>query len=532
MAETHGFIRILPDSTGKRIPQTVMVEVDYNNGTVPIVVGDIIISGTSGIIGTVFESEGTTTSGSLHIRVEEPVSNNLAYIIGENLQINGSTIAKAATVGYPFYYQQLNISGGRNPINSWDILDDGSGLTSFPEGAPSFDAFGKLLIAEQTTIAEYLNKYEVDTDKLQNILVGTASISHIPASSGILFSTGTTSGDKAERISDLYHPYQLGKSRLIEFTCAVGDAGKTNVNRHWGYSDNNDGVLFSLVGTTLNVQLRSSVSGTVVKTYIPRSEWNGDRLDGSGSIFNTSGATLDVSKMNIYWIDLQWLGAGRIRFGVNLNGKRIICHSINNANQNNVPYMRTGSLPIYGEQVNSGIPASSSEFRLWCCVVKQGGRFEPTKINYTVPQFSKTITSTLPVPIATFRSKQTINSLDNRISSFIDSIDAISISSPIQFTIHKNCSLTGSSFEGNSGFAIEYDTSATSMTGGISIESFYIAGGQEKTVDMSNVFDFKKQGIRRKAIISDTPNLYTLSARLLSAGSSAIEVTITLTDIV
>lgn len=531
--ETHGFLKVLPDSTGKRLPMTVMAEIDFNNGTIPFVIGDIISTGTSGITCTVYIVEGTTASGLLHVKIEENVPVTPVFVVGENLVVDGVTNAKAASVGNTFYYPINNITGYNNPTNGWDIQGDGSGLVSFPQGAPSFDAFGKLLVAQQTTMAEYLNQYEMNTETMSNFLTGTASITHDPLSSGLVFSIGTGATDKAERISHQYHPYQLGKSRLIEITCASGDTGKANVKRHWGYADARDGLLFSLVGTTLNVQLRSSVSGTVVKTYIPQSEWNADRLDGTGSTFNRSKVLLNVSKGNIYWIDFQWLGVGKVRFGiVGPDGNRIVCHTIENANVNNRTYMRTGSLPVYAELENyDGTSASSSEFRLWCMVVKTGGEFSPTRYFYGVPPVEKTVTSaTTEVPLVSFRAKQTLNSLDNRTSSFLNFLNAISVGGAAQIRIIHAPVLTGSTFAGSSEGGIEYDTASTAVSGGHAVSTFYLENGRSKDLDLSTVFNFMGHAIRRYANISETV-LFSITGKLLTAGSSVVSVATTFSDV-
>ena len=36
MAETHGFYRLPPDGSGKRVPATLLLEFDYNTKTGPI----------------------------------------------------------------------------------------------------------------------------------------------------------------------------------------------------------------------------------------------------------------------------------------------------------------------------------------------------------------------------------------------------------------------------------------------------------------------------------------------------------------
>lgn len=89
-----------------------------------------------------------------------------------------------------------------------------------------------------------------------------------------------------------------------------------------------------------------------VQTYrIPRSQWNMDRADGTGP----SGYNLDISKMQMAYIDYTWYGAGFIRFGFRaVNGDIIYCHKMPNNNVNTSAYMRSGNLPARFEAINAG----------------------------------------------------------------------------------------------------------------------------------------------------------------------------------
>jgi hypothetical protein len=89
----------------------------------------------------------------------------------------------------------------------------------------------------------------------------------------------------------------------------------------------------------------SASNVTVSKTQdlrIPRSLWNIDKCDGTGP----SGYTLDLSKMQMYYIDYTWYGAGGVRWGFRgPKGEIIYAHKLANNNQNPMAYMRSGNLP-------------------------------------------------------------------------------------------------------------------------------------------------------------------------------------------
>lgn len=89
----------------------------------------------------------------------------------------------------------------------------------------------------------------------------------------------------------------------------------------------------------------SSVNTIITKTINTRyaqSSWNIDKCDGTGaSLFN-----LDLTKMQMFYIDYTWYGAGAIRFGFKNNrGEVIFVHRIPNNNVNTEAYMRSGNLP-------------------------------------------------------------------------------------------------------------------------------------------------------------------------------------------
>ena len=83
-----------------------------------------------------------------------------------------------------------------------------------------------------------------------------------------------------------------------------------------------------------------TISKTIDTRYA-QSTWNIDRCDGTGaSLFN-----LDLSRMQMFYIDFTWYGAGAIRFGFkNARGEVFYCHRITNSNVNTEAYMRTGNL--------------------------------------------------------------------------------------------------------------------------------------------------------------------------------------------
>lgn len=76
---------------------------------------------------------------------------------------------------------------------------------------------------------------------------------------------------------------------------------------------------------------------------IPQSKWNIDKCDGTGP----TGFVFDVTKMQMFFIEYTWYGAGYIQYGMRgQGGKYLHCHRIKNNNVNFEAYMRSGNTPV------------------------------------------------------------------------------------------------------------------------------------------------------------------------------------------
>ena len=92
-----------------------------------------------------------------------------------------------------------------------------------------------------------------------------------------------------------------------------------------------------------------------VETSWAQTEWNLDRCDGTGK----SGYTLDVTKMQMFYMVYSWYGGGFIRWGFRgEDGDVIYAHKVPNNNFNTEAYMRSGNLPARYE-VNTVQPKTT-----------------------------------------------------------------------------------------------------------------------------------------------------------------------------
>jgi hypothetical protein len=106
-------------------------------------------------------------------------------------------------------------------------------------------------------------------------------------------------------------------------------------------------------GATLS-QGGAIVSKTI-DTRTPQSQWF-DVCDGSNSINNPSGYNLDLTRMQMWYIDYSWYGAGYVRFGFRAkDGAVTYVHQIQNNNVKYEAYMRSGNMAAHYESNNQSL---------------------------------------------------------------------------------------------------------------------------------------------------------------------------------
>jgi hypothetical protein len=317
-------------------------------------------------------------------------------------------------------------------------------------------------------------------------------------SRALVLTNTTTSGAHSSYTSNTYHHYFPGSSHLFIGTFALGDSGKTNLMREWGMFDDKNGFFFMLNGTSLGVGFRSNTSGAVVDTFIPRADWNGDPANGTGP----SGMNLDVTKDNIYWIDVQWLGAGRIRYGTYYNGQRVVLHEHYHGNNGVAPITAMASLPVCIHQMNTGTTGSTSEIRAFCMSVWTESNVDVRATAAPSLQSFTTTVSTNNVyqymgtlaPAVTLPNGQPNRSLYWPTELEIAGWDTTTGESAIfEFEVYAEPIISGTVWNSVSPLStVQYDTSATFIASGIPVSQRFVIG--RDTVDTTSIYDNMQYG--------------------------------------
>lgn len=292
-----------------------------------------------------------------------------------NVDITGNTLPVTVASG------NVTVLQGTSP---WVITGNTNvavtgGNVATTIGGTNLDAFGRLRVSNPYTLFDSQNRY-LDGGQFSNATATGGTITYVPAESSFDLAVNGTSGSSVINQSYTVQPYQPGKSLLVMNTFAMGTL-KANCRQRVGYFTGNDGVYFEADGTTLNLVIRSSSSGSLTEERIPQSSWNGDPLDGAGA----SGITLDPTLTQIFWCDIEWLGVGNVRAGFIINGVFIVCHTFQHANQagNTRVYMTTATLNPRYEIVNTGATSGATTLKQICSTVISEGGFDPVAtVNY------------------------------------------------------------------------------------------------------------------------------------------------------
>lgn len=378
----------------------------------------------------------------------------------------------------------------------------------------TFDAFGRIRVSSPYTLFDSQNRFQKDPQFSEQLVTG-GTATYLSNESSVILGVTAASGSRVVRQTFRVFPYQPGKSLLVLATFVMS-TGKTNLRQRVGYFNTGNGVFFQVNGTTASFVLRTSTSGTPSDARtVNQADWNGDKLDGSGP----SGLVLDTTKAQILFMDFEWLGVGSVRCGFVINGVFILCHTFNNANTLDKVYMTTAILPVRYEIENTGTVASSSTMTQICSSVISEGGYDQKAIPQWARRTSALVgVSTTFVPVVSIRLKSA--SLGAVVIPSV--FHAIPIGSILDYEVAliKNPTLTGASWVSNS-TNVEFDTTATAMTGGTIVDLDYVSGSNQGSgvVSTNEAYNFDLQLGSSVAGVSD---IFTLAARTISGTDDII----------
>lgn len=390
--------------------------------------------------------------------------------------------------------------------------------------SPSLDAFGRLRTAPPHSTFDTQYNYDLQPLFWEESNTGTGDTTHVPNSSAARLSTGgIASGAKAIFQQKAYNRYQPGKSQVVTWTCILGPK-TANVQKQIGLFDDENGFFFEQDGSDLKIVRRTKTSGSVVNNTVNQAAWNLDVLDGTG-INNPSGETLDESFDNLYIIDFQWLGAGRIRYGLDFGGQITYVHEIKFANTEIVPFSTTGNLPFRAVIENTGIASGTTTFDFTCMAVTSEGGFNPTGIPGATQNTAlrNVTTANDPYPIISIRPRTTFNGITNRGLVIPKVYQITSEDSTVRYELILNGSLTDASFADvdTTNSLVQVDVAATAISGGLVIDSGFLTGGKDKDESGHVGEELMNKLVLTNNIAGDTGDILTIAVSIINSAGTA-----------
>jgi len=367
----------------------------------------------------------------------------------------------------------------------WELLkkvDRLNGIASAISGggsteitfAPSTaqDAFGRLRVSEPFTMFDSSHRF--DDNDLWATATATSGTAVFNANQGLVdLNVTAASGSSVIRETIKVFAYQPGKSLLVLNTFVMSPA-KTGLTQRVGYYGANNGFYLEQAGSSVSFVKRSVVTGSLVNTPVLQANWNGDKLDGSGP----SGLTLDLTKAQILWMDLEWLGVGSVRMGFVINGQFIICHTFNHANIIDSTYITTASLPLRYEIFNTAGTTGASTLKQVCSTVISEGGYE---LRGKQQSIGTPITTPMTFAVAgTYYPVVGIRLISTRLDAIViaTAISLIGLGNGKNYqwrVVNGNVSISGGSWLPAGGdSAVEYNITGTSATGGRILASGYV----------------------------------------------------------
>ncbi|NBO98726.1 MAG: hypothetical protein EBU90_01180 [Proteobacteria bacterium] len=345
--------------------------------------------------------------------------------------------------------------------------------TSITTPSPTqLDAFGRLRVSTPLTLFDSSHRYR--DNNLWSSLTAVGGSYVFNQNQGLVdLTVNSLSGSSVIRETTKVFSYQPGKS-LLALNTFVFAPSTNNLRQRVGYFGKDNGIYFQLDDGVMSFVERTLVNGSpATENIIPLSAWNGDKLDGTGA----SGFTLDITKAQIMWMDIEWLGLGTVRVGFIIEGKYIICHSFHHANRLASTYITTASLPLRYEITNKGATSGSKTMKQVCSSVISEGGYElrglQQAVGIPVDAPKRLATKGVFYPVITTRLKSSKNDA-------IVILTAISILGKSLGAYNWKVIASGTTSGGSGTWisagddsAVEYKLDATVITGGRTLASGY-----------------------------------------------------------
>lgn len=358
------------------------------------------------------------------------------------------------------------------------------------------DAFGRARVSTPLTLFDSSHRFKDNGLWATSNTAGNSSFAFSTTEGLVDLNVTTAANAEVIRETTKVFSYQPGKSLQILSTFVMNTA-QTNLRQRVGYYGADNGIYLELSGNTLSFVQRSNTTGTISETRVNQADWNMDTLLGQ-VLSSPSGITLDISKAQILFIDVEWLGLGTVRCGFVIDGQLIHCHSFHHANLITSTYMTTASLPLRQEIKNLGTTASNSTMKQVCSSVLSEGGYElrgsQQAVGTAITAPKALTTAGTYYPVVSIRLKST--ALDAIV--ILTAMSVLGQGNGVDFNwrVISDATVTTASWtSAGDDSSVEYTTSGTAISGGRVMASGYLNSSTQAspTIDILKEALFKFQ---------------------------------------
>jgi hypothetical protein len=280
--------------------------------------------------------------------------------------------------------------------------------------SPNLDAFGRLRIAAVTNLLDIKHVYDKNPLQVNEVTAGTATSIFNQEYARVRMTT-SANNDLVIRQTKTHPIYQPGKGQLFEASFSNFQLETNIIKRVGGFTSTTastynslfDGFFLESNGVTNEISFQIWRSGTTIFSSVTTS-WYDSEFDP---------INFDWSNTNLMLVDYQWLGVGRMRFGMNISGQTIYFTEHNCANNEAEVYMSSPNQPIRYEIRQVGV--GSGSFDMICSQTSTEGALNGlySTVGVINSQTATLDNSGTKYPYIGYRLKQSYKSVTSQYSS-------------------------------------------------------------------------------------------------------------------
>lgn len=369
---------------------------------------------------------------------------------------------------------ELGLSSNVPNRTSKGLVTDRDGFL-FVHPAKPLNIYDEFLTYSRKSVLQDDFTYGINTDVL-NLQENNSATAVWNMDGAVLLNSNTDPAGAAVITTKDFIKSQSDEGIDVYITAAFGTPTTNNI-QEIGLGSQTDGVFFCQDENGLYVFTRNNS----VDTVITRANWNVDRLDGTGP----SAMLLDPTKLNVYRIEF----VNNCCFAFYVKNDRTpewnLVHKIQVGN-------KLADLPLRISNnficiVSRNVGASLGQtLKVTNFSVYNSGDF---KIRGPLRSYFTTLTLSTRVPVLSYQNKTTFNGIPNKITAFMQLLSAATDGTKnVILELCINPVLTGPSWVDfdTPNSPIQYDETATALTGGRTILSLVIGKVDSKTVNLDD----------------------------------------------